>query len=210
MICKHPGNPLLHKGIVGMRFLLFWGSSFSLQRIKSSMEVFSPKGSRGRAESPLVASADAKSPAMKKASTGIVSRCWSVAPIWREMCKWSNEQLGGASADARSYWQGRFAACAFLAFPLELVARETVGALPPNPTRELRPLTPQGTLSLDPFSASRLERASLTLPLPAFFLPLPLVYAPKPSTASPTAQSRRPSRPATNTTPRESRKSATA
>ena len=25
-----------------------------------------------------------KSPAMKKASTGIVSRCWSVAPIWRD------------------------------------------------------------------------------------------------------------------------------
>ena len=79
MICKHPGNPLLHKGIVGMRFLLFWGSSFPLQRIKSSMEVF-----RGRAESPLVASADAKSPAMKKTSTGVVSRCWSVAPIWRD------------------------------------------------------------------------------------------------------------------------------
>ena len=73
----------LHKGIVGMRFLLFGGSSFPLQRIKSSMDVFSPKGSRERAESPLVASADAKSPAMKKISTGIVSRCWSVAPIWR-------------------------------------------------------------------------------------------------------------------------------
>ena len=24
------------------------------------------------------------------------------------------EQLGGASADAQSYWQGRFAACAFV------------------------------------------------------------------------------------------------
>ena len=49
MICKHPGNPLLHKGIVGMRFLLFWGSSFPLQRIKSSMEVF--KG--GERKAPL-------------------------------------------------------------------------------------------------------------------------------------------------------------
>jgi len=26
---------------------------------------------------------------------------------------WGEEQLGGASADAQSYWQGRFAACAF-------------------------------------------------------------------------------------------------
>lgn len=30
MICKHPGNPLLHKGIVGMRFLLFGGKFVSL------------------------------------------------------------------------------------------------------------------------------------------------------------------------------------
>ncbi len=27
---------------------------------------------------------------------------------------WGKEQLGGASADAQSYWQGRFAACAFV------------------------------------------------------------------------------------------------
>ena len=27
---------------------------------------------------------------------------------------WGEEQLGGASADAQSYWQGRFAACAFV------------------------------------------------------------------------------------------------
>ena len=40
------------------------------------------------------------------------------------------EQLGGASADAQSYWQGRFAACALLTCPLGLVGRGTVGALP--------------------------------------------------------------------------------
>ena len=27
---------------------------------------------------------------------------------------WGEEQLGGASADAQSYWQGRFAACTFV------------------------------------------------------------------------------------------------
>lgn len=27
------------------------------------------------------------------------------------------EQLGGASADAQSYWQGRFAVCAFVCSP---------------------------------------------------------------------------------------------
>ena len=51
------------------------------------------------------------------------------------------EQLEGASADAQSYWQGRFAACTFVAASLGLVGRGTVGALPQ---------TPQGTLSLDP------------------------------------------------------------
>ena len=83
MICKHPGNPLLHKGIVGMRFLLFGGSSFPLQRIKSSMEVFSPKGSRGQAESPLVASADAESLRSGKRVYGRKTSN-SVAPIWRD------------------------------------------------------------------------------------------------------------------------------
>ena len=55
-------------------------------------------------------------------------RCWK-------------EQLGGASEEARSYWQGRFAACAFVGCLFELSARKTVVALPQ---------TPQGTLSLDP------------------------------------------------------------
>ncbi len=50
------------------------------------------------------------------------------------------EQLG-ASADAQSYWQGRFAACAFVGDFLGLVGRGTVGALPQ---------TPAGTLSLHP------------------------------------------------------------
>lgn len=48
--------------------------------------------------------------------------------IWRGICSlraektffhgilWE-EQLGGASADAQSYWQGRFAACAFVCSP---------------------------------------------------------------------------------------------
>ena len=131
-------------------------------------------------------------------------------PFGATICKWSNTPLGGAPAGAQSYWQGRFAACAFVGGFLGIGRTRNCWGVAPNPTRELRPLTPQGTLSLDPFSASRLERTSLTLPLPAFFLPLPLVYAPKPSTASPTAQSQQSSRPATNTTRRESRKSATA
>ena len=59
-----------------------------------------------------------------------------------------------------SYWQGRFAACAFAGGFLEIERPWNSWGVAPNPTRELRPLTPQGTLSLDPFFASRLERAS--------------------------------------------------
>ena len=40
-------------------------------------------------------------------------------PFGATMCEWSNVQLGGASEDAQSYWQGRFAACALCwLFPL--------------------------------------------------------------------------------------------
>ena len=207
MICKHPGNPLLHKGIVGMRFLLFGGSSFPLQRIKSSMEVFI-KGASGK--SPCRVRRREIPCNEKDQHRNRLSMLVGRAHLARQCASGRMSSLGGASADAQSYWQGRFAACAFVGDFLGIGRTRSSWGVAPNPTRELRPLTPQGTLSLDPFSASRLERASLTLPLPAFFLPLPLVYAPKPSTASPTAQSRRPSRPATNTTRRESRKSATA
>ena len=62
-------------------------------------------------------------------------------PFGATMCEWSKVQLGGASADARSYWQGRFAACTLVDFFFGVVACGTVGALPQ---------TPQGTLSLDP------------------------------------------------------------
>ena len=92
--------------------------------------------------------------------------------VWSRSCARQYEAgrksyLGGASADAQSYWQGRFAACAFVDFPFVMVTRGTVGALPQtlpealslDPARGRR----KGTKSpLDPFLAPRLERASLT------------------------------------------------
>ena len=42
-------------------------------------------------------------------------RGYVVAPIWRDNVQGGRkEQLGGASEDAQSYWQGRFAACTFV------------------------------------------------------------------------------------------------
>ena len=60
------------------------------------------------------------------------------------------EQLGGASADAQSYWQGRFAACALVGDFLWSGRPRKSWGVAPNPTRELRPLTPQGGFPLDP------------------------------------------------------------
>ena len=60
-------------------------------------------------------------------------------PFGATMCKWWIEQLGGASEDAQSYWQGR---C-------------------PKPQQGHCPCTLQGALPLDPFLAFRLERACL-------------------------------------------------
>ncbi len=81
---------------------------------------------------------------------------WS-RPFGATLHSGSIKQLGGASEDARSYWQGRFAACALLSTFDKLVARPTVGALPQTPPEAL-PLDSargrrKGTKSpLDPFS----------------------------------------------------------
>ena len=100
--------------------------------------------------------------------------------VWSRSCARQYEAgrksyLGGASADAQSYWQGRFAACAFVDFPFVMVTRGTVGALPQtlpealslDPARGRR----KGTKSpLDPFLAVRLEHTSQTELFCCFFL----------------------------------------
>ena len=68
------------------------------------------------------------------------------------------EQLGGASADAQSYWQGRFAVCAFVGDFLGIGRTRNSWGVALNPTRDRRegtksPLDPaRGNFPLDPFS----------------------------------------------------------
>ena len=76
------------------------------------------------------------------------------------MCRLWGKQLGGASEDARSYWQGRFAACALLTFPLEWSPAERLGRCP-KPHKGRCPLTLQGALPLDPFFAPGLAAFAL-------------------------------------------------
>ena len=49
------------------------------------------------------------------------------------------EQLGGASADAQSYWQGRFAACTFVGDFLGTGRTRDSWGVAPNPTRDAVP-----------------------------------------------------------------------
>ena len=65
---------------------------------------------------------------------------WS-RPFGATMCKYLVEQLGGASADAQSYWQGRFAACTFVGGFLGVERPKNSWGVAQPPTRELRPLT---------------------------------------------------------------------
>ena len=93
---------------------------------------------------------------------------WSARPAVRSrpsgatQHRWGKSGLGGASADAQSYWQGRFAACALVGDFLWSGRPRNSWGVAPTPTRELRPLTPQVGFPLDPFLAPRLERFSLT------------------------------------------------
>ena len=49
------------------------------------------------------------------------------------------EQLEGASADAQSYWQGRFAACTFVGCFLGIGLTRNSWGVAPNPTRDAVP-----------------------------------------------------------------------
>ena len=120
-------------------------------------------------ESPLVAPAGAKSPACEKDKLCLEDRQSGRAHLARHSIDVGKSSLGGAPAGAQSYWQGRFAACAFVGDFLWSGRPRKSWGVAPNPTRELRPLTPQGGFPLDPFFATRLERFSLRFGLSGFF-----------------------------------------
>ena len=131
-----------------------------------------PKGSRGRAESPLVAAAAAilpapikvkkqecalrrggggerkappprsrrsEIPAFRKRAAMSERPATRSRPFGATMCRRLVARLGGASADARSYWQGRFAACAFVGGFLGIGRPKSSWGVAPNPTRDAVP-----------------------------------------------------------------------
>ena len=61
------------------------------------------------------------------------------AHLARQCASGGESELGGASEDAQSYWQGRFAACAFVGGFLEIERPKNSWGVAPNPTRDAVP-----------------------------------------------------------------------
>ena len=133
---------------------------------QTTPKVAAPKVSKGRSQTSSVFIAlwsrpQARNPCLRKRAALVVRPATWSRPFGATQHRCWKEQLGGASAEAQSYWQGRFAACTFVGGFLGAGRTRNSWGVAPNPTRELRPLTPQGGFPLDPFLATRLGRASL-------------------------------------------------
>ena len=164
------------------------------------MTAANPKGSRGRSQTSSVFIAPSsplqrRNPCLRERQAMVGGQAAWSRPFGATLHRCWVEQLGGAPAGAQSYWQGRFAACAFVERFLGIGRPRNGWGVAPNPTRELRPLTPQGALPLDPFWAPRLERVSAALwdssVKPGSPRPSPILQSPHPrytdSTAAPSA-----------------------
>ena len=135
--------------------------AFSQAAIKVNSGSGDPKVSKGRSESPLVASAEAKPLLAGKTSYGRKSGCM-VAPIWRD-----NVQVVSRASWGRVCGRAKLPAgtlrCLHLCWllPLNWSPAEQLGRCP-KPHKGRCPLTLQGALPLDPFWAARLGCVRLT------------------------------------------------
>ncbi len=139
---------------------------FSQAAIKVNSGSGDPKVSKGRSQTssvfiaPLVASAEAKPLLAGKTSYGRKS-CCSVAPIWRDNVELRERAAWGRSCGSAKLLAGTLR-CLHLCWllPLNWSPAEQLGRCP-KPQQGRCPCTLQGALPLDPFFASRLERACL-------------------------------------------------
>ena len=102
------------------------------------------KGWRGRPQTSSVSIAPSsppqrRTPCFRKRAAMVGKTSSSVAPIWRDTAQVGKKRLGGASADAQSYWQGRFAACALVGDFLWSGRPRKSWGVAPNPTRGAAP-----------------------------------------------------------------------
>ena len=124
---------------------------------------------------PLVASAEAKSPVFREKPSIIGKTSYMVAPIWRDTAQMLERAAWGRFCGSAKLLAGTLR-CLHLCWrlPWDWSDAEQLGRCP-KPQQGRCPCTLQGTLSLDPFLASRLERDSHAVPCRGFlpFSPLP-------------------------------------
>ena len=145
---------------------------FSLPRQKSTPVVATrrfPKGDRKA----LWSRPQARNPCLRKRAALVVRPATWSRPFGATQHRCWKEQLGGASAEAQSYWQGRFAACTFVGGFLGVDRTRNSWGVAPNPSRDAVPAPCKGQLPLDPFSAARLERFSHAVPFFGLFALFP-------------------------------------
>ena len=80
-----------------------------------------------------------RNPCLRERPAMVGSHAVRSRPAGATMCKWWKEQLGGASEDAQSYWQGRFAACTFVERVWHTGRPRNSWGVAPNPTRDAVP-----------------------------------------------------------------------
>ena len=129
-----------------------------MQQTKSIMGVCAAKQSRGRPQSPLVASAEAKSLQQKRPAPreNDFSRCWSVAPIWRDNVEWVERAVWGRVCGRAKLLRRDAALPATKAAGLSafgITGRPWNGwGVAPSPTKGAASGLRKGQLPLDPFA----------------------------------------------------------
>ena len=141
---------------------------FQPRKRPRDMGVSAPKVSKGRSESPLVASAEARFPAFREKPSIIGKTSYMVAPIWRDTAQMLERAAWGRFCGSAKLLAGTLRCLHLVGDFLGVERPKNCWGVAPNPTRELRPLTPQGGFPLDPFLAPRLERASHAVPFWGF------------------------------------------
>ena len=112
---------------------------FPLQREKSRNMEVQCEGVSGATAKPPTRLRRGEIPRVRERTAMVGSQAaWSrPSGATRHSC-WV-ERLGGASEDAQSYWQGRFAACAFVGGFLGIGRTRNCWGVAPNPTRDAVP-----------------------------------------------------------------------
>ena len=118
------------------------------------MTAANPKGSRGRPQTSSVFIApssrpQARNPCLRERQAMVGGQAAWSRPFGATLHWCWVEQLGGASADARSYWQGRFAACTFVERFLGIGRPRNGWGVAPNPSRDAVPAPCKGQTKRD-------------------------------------------------------------